>query len=223
MALPAQTRASPTAADRDEMTDAPLIRMPIHPTDLVRAAFAEAVGTFALVFAGTGAVVEAQTGTLGHVGVALTFGLVVVAAIYAVGEVSSAHINPTITVAFWASGRFPGRRVGPYVLVQFAADLKWLSARGVTVERYNLAQQPDVFVRDSAVREAVNASDTGGLPLIVAEGRIAAHSRYPDRDGLARIAGLTDEVPLIGLDVVSSPVTGSCCGPDGGTSDSDCC
>ena len=89
-----------------------------------RAAFAEALGTFALVFAGTGAVVvEAQTGALGHVGVALTFGLVVMAAIYAVGEVSGAHINPAVTVAFWASGRFPGARVAPYALAQLAGAL----------------------------------------------------------------------------------------------------
>jgi hypothetical protein len=106
-------------------------------------------------------------------------------------------------------------------LVQFAADLKWLAARGVTVERYNLAQQPEAFVHDSAVREALSTSGTGVLPLIVAEGRIAAHSRYPDRDDLARIAGLaeapadpTAERPLIGLDVAPSPGMGSCCGPD---------
>jgi aquaporin Z len=85
---------------------------------------AEAIGTFALVFAGTGAVVvEAQTGALGHVGVALTFGLAVMAAIYAVGEVSGAHINPAVTVAFWASGRFPGRHVGPYVAAQVVGAL----------------------------------------------------------------------------------------------------
>ena len=101
------------------MTDAPS-----HHISLSRAALAEAVGTFALVFAGTGAViVEAQTGALGHVGVALTFGLVVMAAIYAVGEVSGAHINPAVTVAFWASGRFPGRHAGPYVLAQLAGAL----------------------------------------------------------------------------------------------------
>ena len=89
-----------------------------------RAALAEALGTFALVFAGTGAVVvEAQTGALGHVGVALTFGLVVMVAIYAVGEVSGAHINPAVTVAFWASGRFPGARVWPYVAAQVAGAL----------------------------------------------------------------------------------------------------
>lgn len=95
-----------------------------EPSPLRRTVLAEVVGTFALVFAGTGAVVvEAQTGALGHVGVALTFGLVVMAAIYAVGEVSGAHINPAVTIAFWASGRFPGRRVAPYILAQLGGAL----------------------------------------------------------------------------------------------------
>jgi aquaporin Z len=108
----------PTVADGPPALDAS------RPASVWRATLAEAIGTFALVFAGTGAiVVEAQTGALGHVGVALTFGLVVMAAIYAVGEVSGAHINPAVTVAFWASGRFPGAHVGPYLAAQFAGAL----------------------------------------------------------------------------------------------------
>ncbi len=91
------------------MTDAPLRR---------RLA-AEAVGTFALVFAGTTAiVVNDATAALSHVGVSLVFGLVVFALIAAVGDVSGAHLNPAVTLGFWRAGRFPGRTVLPYLIAQ---------------------------------------------------------------------------------------------------------
>lgn len=81
---------------------------------------AEFIGTFALVFAGTGAIVinDATGGGIGHAGIALTFGLVILAMIYAVGDISGAHFNPAVTSAFWLSGRFPGGQVPPYVLAQ---------------------------------------------------------------------------------------------------------
>src|SRR5437588_1591511 len=81
---------------------------------------AEIFGTFALVFAGTGAVViDAVTGGgVSHVGVAMTFGLVVMAMIYAVGDVSGAHLNPAVTLGFWLSRRLSGRCVLPYVFAQ---------------------------------------------------------------------------------------------------------
>ena len=83
---------------------------------------AEGFGTFALVFAGTGAIVvdDASGGAVSHVGVALTFGLVVLAMIYAVGDVSGCHLNPAVTLGFCAAGRFPAGRVGPYVAAQCA-------------------------------------------------------------------------------------------------------
>lgn len=81
---------------------------------------AEALGTFALVFAGTTAVVVNATGAVSHVGVALTFGLVVFALIAALGDVSGAHLNPAVTLAFRLARRFPGREVLPYVLAQCA-------------------------------------------------------------------------------------------------------
>lgn len=83
---------------------------------------AEVIGTFALVFAGTGAIVvnDASGGQVTHVGVAVTFGLVVMAVIYAVGDVSGAHLNPAVTCGFWLARRFPAQGVIPYILSQLA-------------------------------------------------------------------------------------------------------
>jgi len=83
--------------------------------ELPRRLAAEIVGTFALVFAGCGAVmVDAKTGALGHVGVAITFGLVIMAMIYAVGHISGAHFNPAVTFAFALSRHFPWPRAFGY-------------------------------------------------------------------------------------------------------------
>lgn len=81
---------------------------------------AEFVGTFALIFAGTGAIVinDVTQGTVTHPGIALTFGLIVMAMIYAIGDISGAHINPAVTLAFWVARRFPGRDVAPYLVAQ---------------------------------------------------------------------------------------------------------
>ncbi len=80
---------------------------------------AELFGTFALVFAGTGAIIiDDLRGGVTHVGVSLTFGLIVLAMIYALGDVSGAHLNPAVTLGFVAARRFPAAQVVPYVLAQ---------------------------------------------------------------------------------------------------------
>lgn len=86
---------------------------------------AEAFGTFCLVFAGCGAIAvnEVTGGAIGHAGVALTWGLIVAAMIYAVGEVSGAHINPAVTLGFWLAKQFPGAQVLPYVAAQVIGAL----------------------------------------------------------------------------------------------------
>jgi len=87
--------------------------------------WAEAIGTFCLVFAGTGAlVVNAQTrGAVTHVGVCLVFGLVIAAMIAALGDVSGAHFNPAVTLGFRVAKRFEGRLVLPYLFAQFAGAI----------------------------------------------------------------------------------------------------
>jgi len=86
---------------------------------------AEFIGTFALVFAGTGAIVIDETtgGTVTHVGVALTFGLIVLAMIYTVGDISGAHLNPAVSLGFVAARGFPLRQTVPYIAVQCCGAL----------------------------------------------------------------------------------------------------
>ena len=94
--------------------------------------FSEALGTFGLVFCGTGAIIINQEsgGVVTHVGIAITFGLIVMAMIYALGEVSGAHLNPAVTLAFWIAGRFPAKQIAPFLAGQIigafiASGLLW--------------------------------------------------------------------------------------------------
>ncbi len=91
---------------------------------LLRALAAEAIGTFALVFAGAGAVmVDAKTHALGHIGVAIAFGLVIMAMIYAVGHVSGAHFNAAVTFAFALTRHFPWSKAVAYWMAQLIGAL----------------------------------------------------------------------------------------------------
>lgn len=85
-----------------------------------RRLLAEMFGTFSLVFAGTGAIIvnELSGGTVTHVGIAFTFGLIVLAMIYALGDVSGCHLNPAVTLGFFVARRFEGHMVVPYVVCQ---------------------------------------------------------------------------------------------------------
>ena len=86
---------------------------------------AEFIGTFSLVFAGTAAIVIDETtgGAVTHVGVALTFGLIVLAMIYTVGDISGAHLNPAVSLGFFVARRFPLRQAVPYIASQCGGAL----------------------------------------------------------------------------------------------------
>lgn len=90
-----------------------------------RSMLAEAIGTYGLVFAGTGAVtINAETsGAVTHIGIGLTFGLIVMAMIYATGHISGAHLNPAVTLAFTAARHFPVRLVPGYLVAQLAGAI----------------------------------------------------------------------------------------------------
>ncbi len=95
-----------------------------------REALAEAIGTFSLVFAGTGAVMvnEVSKGAVSHIGISFVFGAVVAALIYSIGHLSGAHFNPAVTLAFWTSGFFPRKKIIPYIMAQ---SLGAIAASGV--------------------------------------------------------------------------------------------
>src|SRR5579862_9534232 len=96
----------------------------MKPTPLARALAAEAVGTFALVFAGCGAImVDTKTHALGHIGVAFSFGLVIMVMIYALGHISGAHFNAAVTFAFALTRHFPWTRALGYWGAQAAGAL----------------------------------------------------------------------------------------------------
>jgi MIP family channel proteins len=90
-----------------------------------RELLAEAIGTFILVFTGTGAVmVDALSdGAVTHLGISFVFGAIVTALIYTLSHISGAHFNPAVTLAFWSSGFFPGDRVLFYILAQSAGAI----------------------------------------------------------------------------------------------------
>lgn len=119
---------------------------------------------------------------------------------------------------------------GPSVdpeLVRFAADLDWLSRRGVDVERNNLSQQPAAFAKTPAVIESLRKSGNDCLPLTLADGKVVCEGRYPTREALTGFAGLDAEE---GAARVQLPVASSCCcggddaAPEGeGQKKSSCC
>lgn len=103
-----------------------------------------------------------------------------------------------------------GPQVDP-VLPKFASDLAWLKDRGVTVERFNLAQQPQAFVTHVDVREAIGEDHEKALPLVRVNGAIVSRGTYPSREQLATWCGISSVQPL----AVVETAVGSCCGPKG--------
>ncbi len=86
---------------------------------------AELLGTFALVFCGTGAIVINQqtNGAVSHVGIAITFGFIVMAMIYTLGSISGAHFNPAVTIAFTLAKRFELKQVLPFIISQLSGAI----------------------------------------------------------------------------------------------------
>lgn len=83
-----------------------------------------------------------------------------------------------------------GPSVDP-LLAAFAADVDWLTSQGVTVARYNLAQDPQAFVAHPLVNDLLHREGDSCLPLVIMNGEVVGRGAYPRRGELARLAGLT--------------------------------
>jgi len=96
-----------------------------HAKNIMKKYLAETVGTFALVFCGTGAILinQESKGEISQVGISMTFGLIVMVMIYTLGNISGAHLNPAVSIAFTISGRFPLKQLLPYTISQLAGAL----------------------------------------------------------------------------------------------------
>jgi aquaporin NIP len=183
------------------------VSTPTRP-DLARRATAEGIAAFALVFAGCGAIVAnaENDGALGAVGVSLTFGLVVMAMIYATGHLSGAHINPAVTVAFTLTRHFPAREAAAYVAAQIAgAVLGALALAAVwTDEPASLgATVPSVGAGSAFVYEIVL---TAILMFVIVA--VATDTRAVGAAAAIAIGG------AVGLDALfGGPVTGASMNP----------
>jgi hypothetical protein len=103
-------------------------------------------------------------------------------------------------------------------LARFAADVDWLQKQGITVERFNLSQQPAAFAETPAVKEAL-ARGTEVLPLVLVGDRIAVEGSYPSRETLAALAGVVVQRQV----TTPAAKTGGCGPSTGAKGKTSCC
>jgi MIP family channel proteins len=175
--------------------------------DLARRTFAEAVGTFVLVFAGTSAiVVDARSdGELGNLGVSLVFGLAIAAGVFTLRQVSSAHFNPAISVAMAAIGRFRPPEIPVYVAAQLtAAVAASLLVKAIFGDEGDLGvTRPDIALWRAFL---IEAALTAILAFVIA--RVAAEPSLPAVQAAIAIGGAVALGALVG-----GPVTGGSMNP----------
>jgi aquaporin NIP len=178
------------------------------PIALTRRLTAEAVGTFCLLFAGTGAVVvnEVADGPIGHGGIAAAFGLVIVVMIAGLGHISGAHFNPAVTVAFASTRHFPWKDVAPYVAAQLVGALAAsLALRGLFGDGTTLG-----------VTAIAHVSAAGGLGLEIGLTAVLALVIMSLATDTRSVGGLAAVAigGTVGLEaLVMGPITGASMNP----------
>jgi MIP family channel proteins len=162
---------------------------------------AEAIGTFALVFAGCGAI---AVGTLGPPGVAAAFGLAIMTMIYALGHVSGAHFNPAVTLGFAVGRHFPVARVGPYWGAQVAGAVAGAALLRATLGDVSLGvTQPAGSDAQALVWECVL---TSFLMLVIVA--VATDTRAVGQGAAIAIGGTVALGSLVG-----GPISGASMNP----------
>jgi MIP family channel proteins len=144
-------------------------------------------------------------GAVTHVGVSLAFGCVILAAVYTLGHVSGAHINPAVTVGFWLARRFPGRDVAPYVLAQLAgATLAALVLRATLGSFASAGATTPAIPTPAAL--AVEIALSFFLMLVVMA--VATDARVS-----GGVAGLAVGLMVMGDALMGGPLTGASMNP----------
>lgn len=172
-----------------------------------RQLLAEFLGTFCLVFAGTGAIVvnDFNQGAITHFGIATAFGLVVFAMIYAFGEISGSHLNPAVSIGLWVAGKFDARHLTGYILAQCAgAVMASLVLHGVFPDHRSLGMTLPVAGQTNAFLFEIIL--TWMLMLVILN---VTHPTHPDRSFAGFIIGA-----FVGLEALfGGPVSGASMNP----------
>lgn len=172
-----------------------------------RRLLAEAAGTFILVFAGTGAIIvdERSDGDLGNLGIALVFGLAIAAGVFTTRRVPGAHFNPAISLGLSVIGRFPYRKIAPYVAAQLAGAIAAsLLLRALFGNVADLgATVPDVALWQAFL---IEVTITSFLAFVIA--RVASEPSLPDPGAALAIGGAVALGALL-----AGPVTGGSMNP----------
>ena len=172
-----------------------------------RQLLAEFLGTFCLVFAGTGAIVvnDFSQGAITHFGIATAFGLVVFAMIYAFGEISGSHLNPAVSIGLWVAGKFDARHLTGYILAQCAgAVMASLVLHGVFPDHRTLGMTLPAAGQTSAFLFEIIL--TWMLMLVILN---VTHPTHPHRSFAGFIIGA-----FVGLEALfGGPVSGASMNP----------